>query len=411
MKDIGKKSISVLMTLVMLVGILADLRWGFRAVEVLAVPYGPIDVTVKDLTIDGKDYNEGMPVRDNATFSFTIQWQHTNAETFPMSLDIPLPEGIDFFVKTEQQITHNGETIGTYTISGGYIHANFSQTLKGNISGDFDVEGTLDGNKAQTDENGRTSFNIYDKNIAVTVTDSSDIHQLSVNKYYNGPYDMDKGFTFFVEVTSFGTNQNIRLDDIFDTNKMEMVDISSLKVESSNGNVINGTLEQNTDGFSYVFPSDYEMKNNEKCRLSYQLKFKDSAFTADYIDGNNKVIASSKSDRKETTAWFSTEKKWIEKTGTYTGDNTITWTITLNAGLPLDIGGAKLEDVLPLGSKLTSDITISGTDGFSAVIPMDSAASGFDYTFPEDKKGVYTVTYTTDAVPNKDYNSITGGYT
>lgn len=414
MKELRKKTISVLMTLVMLVGILADFGWG-GSVEVLAVPYGAIDVTCKDLKINGADYKEGMPVPDNAQFEFTIQWKHTNEETFPMSLDIPLPEGIKFDVKTEQQITLNAQRIGSYTISGGFIHAKFDKTLKGNVSGDFEVSGTLDGDKIQTDENGKTSLNIYDKTILINVTDSSDIHQLSVKKSYDGPYDMEKGLTFHVEVTSFGTNENIRLDDIFDTNKMDMVDFTSIEVTSTKGYKIDGgTLEQNNDGFSYVFPSDYKMGNNETCSFSYQLKFKDSAFAADYVSGSNKVIASSKTDRKEVTTWFSADKNWIEKKGTYNkGDNTITWTITLNKGLPLNIAGAQLKDILPSGTKIVSDITINGSDGFSTVIPMDSASSDFQYTFPTDRdcSGVYTVTYKTDAVPNKDYNTITGGYT
>ncbi len=419
MKRFWKKSISVLMTIVMFVGLAADLRFG--AVEVLAAETtSGITVSNVGLKINDMDYVEGMFVPKNSKFVLDIEWGASNNVSLGNDLSIKLPAGLNWSVSggvdNKGTLTNNGQNIGNYELTDGVIHMHINDitSLGNNIGGSFRLYGTLDGTADDTDDQGRTKIELFDKTIIINVTDSSDVHQLNIQKWPEGSYDYDNGITFKVQVNSYGTNKHVQINDIFDTSKIDMIDVENFTVTSSKNGSVRGTLEQTSEGFTYSFPDDYVMQNNETCILSYTLKFKDSAYAADYVTGYNKAaVKSDTADANTGNIEFRADKTWIDKKGTYNNDGTVTWKIVINQGMPTDIAGTKFTDQLPSEFTLASDITISGTDGFSAVVSKDDAASGIVYTFPKDKEytGTYTITYTTTVTTNENYNTITGGWT
>ena len=411
-----KKFIAFLMMFCMLSGLLADMGTVFVA----AASAGD-DVVIDKLSllIGSNQYTEGMTVEEGAEFSLIMEWHVKNNVSRGEQITINLPDCIDFGEGvTNATLYMGGVDAGTYSIIGGVLYVNPTIDLDSNLKGYNQIKGTLSDTYRPTQDVEETRLEIYDKTYTINVVKDNSSNNVSVNKSYSGDYDPDKGQMYQIRVYSNGTNEGIVINDILDNPDVMKLNGDVTVSSTVNGTISTGTLNKTADGFTYELPNDYEMVNGEAITLTYYVKLTDEAWQENYgssLKNTAKVTTSTDSTGKTSDTWFYVNKSWINKSASMNSDGTVTWTITVNGGIPLDIGGGKFTDSLPEEFTVTSDITITNTSTGTVVgtISKDSAGQEFSYTFPEGTSDTYTITYTTSVDKTKipSYNPVTGSST
>ena len=122
-------------------------------------------------------------------------------------------------------------------------------------------------------------------------------------------------------------------------------------------------------------------------------------------DGSSKVQNNAYASNKYVNRWAGTtteiSKTMISKEGWYDqSTGLIKWQIKVNAGKQ-DISGYNLKDALPEGIEFSGNIEMTDSSGTTTTIIPNG--TNIDYTFPNNSKDSYTVTYYTTA-PNENGN-------
>ncbi len=417
MKRFWKKSISVLMTIVMFVGLAVDLRFG--AVEVLAATYNAvINNSLSYLMINGQviDSNNNKVDFSNGSMPFDIHlvWNLDNSQKYVKGdkIVVQLPEQLSF-----ANITNGIQTVGvieagTYTVQDGCLTITLTKDIDSNAQGINDLDGTLNNDKLGDINNGEYNFSIFDKSYTIDVQNSTKASSLSVSKWTNGDtYDSEKGYNYVVQITSGGTNSGISLNDYFGTD-MELT--SDVTVSSSiSGKNVTGTLSNSTKGgFTYTIDPNYTMEDRETLTISYSAKVADSIFNS--FNGNLNVnntatVKSTESGEKSGSTTKYLSRSLISKSASLSADKqSVNWTITVNGTNPVDISGAKISDVLPGDYDITSDIVMTSSKNETVIIPNNGKK--FEYTFPDGSDTTYTIHFTT-SVDTSGIPVATGGNT
>lgn len=421
MKREMKKFLSFLMTLTMLLGIVAD----FNSQYVIAATTPGINVACNSLLIDGVPYIEGINIKDNAEFLLDIVWTANNESgQLGDRITIDLPSCIKFnSISGYPAYDDAGNKVGVYSINnvGGRDVLTLDVTdpeafKKSNLKGSFTLNGVLDSSKVETVDSVTSKVELFDKTFMVKIKQKEAEKSVSIAKSTSGSYDAEKGQQFNIVLTSKGVNTGLKITDTFDTSALAIN--GDVTCTATDGTKVNGTLTSNASGFVYNFPSGFETKNNTSYTLTYYLKVTDEGFKNHAGDWeNNHAILNTDTEKNKTAdSNFNINKTWISKTGSVNGEN-VNWTITVNAGIPVDIAGTHFSDVLPDDFTMNSDVLISGSDGSSVTIPLSSVSGGrIDYEFPANSTAKYTITYSTkinmDKVGNgTEFNAITGSDT
>ncbi|MGN0161584.1 MAG: SpaA isopeptide-forming pilin-related protein [Lachnospiraceae bacterium] len=404
-----KKVIAYLLIFSFFAGMVSD----FSLMEVLAAT----DATVTDveLWINGVQYQEGDQkiVYDNATFVLRIKWKVSNGVAAGDEIVIPLPDCIAVENRANNVLSAFGNPdAGRYDIRDGYLYIHPSIAIDSNMEGSNEIEGVL-ASAYRPQENVETkTLHIYDKNYTMDVQKTSGTNTLSVSKGH-GTMDEQGNVKYTVTVTSTGTNKNIVLTDVFnDSAYMELT--GEVTVQSSTGNTVTGTCSSSGSGFTYTLQPDYTMANGEKLTFEYTVKVKDSAFVdkdGQQLLNTAKVTSNNLSEGTTYVDRLDIRKSYVSKNVQANADGTYTWTIDVNSGVKVDIGGFVLQDILPSGFIPTTDAVITDSSGATvATISKNDFNNGFEYTFPSPSADSYQITYTTKVDKNYlvDYNPIDG---
>lgn len=413
MKKMVRKITAFFMMLVMLISLFAD----WKLVSVQAAD-DALEITSCDVLIGGVPYTSGMTVKENTTFTVTVSWLVKNGAAIGDRIEIALPDCIDFTPRSNQTAYADGfGPIGTYSVVDGKLVMIITEEeikTQSNLKGGFVLEGTLNESVIPENSGETTTVNIFNKSLVLKVTKDESLNRISVDKKATGSYDPGKGQRFDIVITSTGNNEKISITDYYDTSALEMN--GSISVTSTDGTTVGGTYQATADGFTYQFPSDFVTKNGAQYTLSYYLKIKDGAYESKAGEWQqNSVNVKTKLDDvgQSDSDGFRINKTWISKSGMLNSDGTVSWTIKVNEGDKLDIGQSTFTDVLPDDFTLSSDVTISGSDGSTTVLSKEEASSGISYVFPSGSAGSYTITYQTTVNLDKidGYNPIVGAQT
>lgn len=413
-RSTAKKVISLLMILIMIISTLSDFN-----LTMVQAANDSLQITDCGILIDGVPYTSGMTIKETAKFTVSMQWLVQNGSTIGHIVEISLPDCINFSSLANQYAYADGvaDPIGTYSVADGklvMVIENEDIKNQSNLKGGFTLEGTLNSSVIPESGSNKISINIFDKTLILNVLRDASLNNIAVNKRTSGSYDAEKGQKFEIEIISTGKNEGIYVSDYFDTSVLELN--GGVSITSTDGTAVDGTLTTSSNGFTYAFPDDFITKDGGRYTLSYYLKLKDNAYANHAGEWEkNSVNVKTKLDNtgKNAEAGFRINKTWITKDGYANSDGTASWTIVINSGDPLDIGGTVFTDSLPDDFTLISDVTITGSDGKSVTISKEDAASGISYVFPEGSGGTYTVKYTTTINTDKidGYNPITGSNT
>ncbi len=419
MKRISRRIISVLMALIMIVGIIADLHWGFSAVEVLAAEYeAVINNSSSYLTIGGQTISPGHNTVDfskgSYPFEIYLQWSIGNGNPLNVgdTIRVKLPDEIAFENVLRGTQTVSGIEAGTYTIENGYLTITLTQPIASNAQGINQLKGTLNNDILSNLENGEYNFSIFDKSYTINVQNQTKASSLNISKYTKSDtYDSQKGYDYVVEVSSTGTNSGITLRDYFGTD-MELT--SGVTVTSSiPGKTVTGSLSGSSQsGFTYTVDPDYVMSDGERLYFNYSAKVPDrifESFNGSLNVKNTATVKSTESDEKSSEVTKYLSRNLVTKNAQLSADGqSVHWTITVNGNNPIDISGAVITDYLPEDYEITSDIVMTSSKGGTVVIPNDGR--GFSYTFPNGSNGSYTIRFTT-SVDTSGIPVVTGGNT
>ena len=148
-----------------------------------------------------------------------------------------------------------------------------------------------------------------------------------------------------------------------------------------------------------------DMAANDTCVIEYWA-FIDN-YSRMYNNGKNEVTVTKtnsytyqsrgKTERSGNSVTTTFNKKWAEKNGTYNAvSKKIDWTITINAGSPLNIKGAVIKDIPGINVSISddADVTVTKDDGSTFKIKGSAIKSGYTFT-DADYMGKYVLSYTT----------------
>ncbi len=421
MKRMGKKFISYLLVLVMLLGIVSD----FNPQSLSAATTSGINVVCNSLQIDGTMYSEGVNINSNSEFTLDITWTANNENgQLGDRITIDLPSCINFDAISGYPAWDDaGNQVGIYSVvnsdDGDILVLDVTNTdafKRSNLKGTFTIAGVLDSTKVEIVDGTTSKLELFDKTYSVKIKPQEDSNSVSIHKSTTGSYDSEKGQQFTITLTSTGVNSGLSITDIFDTSALELN--GDVVCTASDGKAVNGTISTNDNGFVYNFPSGYKTSNGSTYTLTYYLKVTQEGYKnhAGDWESNRAVLNTDTESKKTSDAYVQINKTWIAKTGVISGEN-VNWTIKINQGDSVDIAGASFSDILPDDFTLNSDVVISGSDGSRYVISAsDVSSSNIKYVFPDDSDAVYTITYSTkvnlDKIgTNGSFNDITGSDT
>lgn len=406
MKKLWNRSISILMTVIMLVGLASDLKFG--VVEVLAATTYPAYINndnsyliINDKPYDENnnfevDYNQGQ----GYPFSVYVEWYLPNAQSAKAgdTITVTLPDSITYQGVTNGTV-NAGTNIEHFTLEGNILTIVLENDLASNSTGQITLNGTLKNNGSSTIEDGTYSFEIFQKSVTIKVTNATKQSNLSVNKQLSdSSYNAETGYNYRIEVHSNGSNSGIVLNDIFGTD----MELTSNVTVSSNiaGKNVNGTLSQNSEnGFTYIVEPDYEMADGEILTFEYSAKVSDKLYNEfnGWLSVNNEAVVTSdkNTDGVKAASYNGISRNLITKSAKLSSDGkTVNWTIRVNdSNYPVDISGAKISDLLPEDYEIISDVIMTSSKNETVQIPNDGRE--FEYIFPENSNDTYIITFTT----------------
>lgn len=254
-------------------------------------------------------------------------------------------------------------------------------------------------------------------------------------------YNEQEGFTFTVDITSFGDPGEVTIEDTLG-NGLELDETSVKVIHDNEETILNKvdsapgfTHEQGSQTFKVKLNEDWlktessETNISKSIKLQYKAKIKDSALipannsiegldnTADIIYGENGE------NRKTVKAQGSYSVNWINKAyGELQDDGRIEWTLTVNAKAKANAAGFKVTDILQ-GKGLIYDtnspirVTQNNNNGETAsgsVVPdtidwNPSLSNGF--TYGTDENGKLTWSYTIPTNESGKYEYVFKYYT
>ena len=245
-------------------------------------------------------------------------------------------------------------------------------------------------------------------------------------------YDEQNGFTFTVDVTSFGNpGTEVTIEDTLGENLILNEDSLIVDVEGTSYQLEKG----NTPGFSHdgdsksftvrlnpTWLTTQDGENSKSVKLQYKATIDGNALAPEKgsVSGlnNTAVIKWGENQSKEVTARGSYSVDWVRKAaGTLQNDGRIKWTLTVNVGAKANANGLTVTDELQ-GNGLAYDtsspisVTVKNADGNEvdnvlSSINWDSPDltynnKSWNYTITNDGNYEYTFTYYTLTNPGLD---------
>lgn len=321
-----------------------------------------------------------------------------------------LPDGVRPIEEQSGEVKQHGKVVGHYVINKeGKILIEFNDEFADGeaFTGDIQFEGTI----SKTGDGDQDEINFGNDTEKIIVTKKKDNYDLDLKKKATLSEDKSKINYQIVASTTNGTGESLKITDSFvsNTNATGTYDKSSMKLykvsaDGTKTEVTDKTPTINTTNGQQTFTYDNldKLEKGEQYIVEYSANVEESNTKT---DGSSKVQNNAYASNKYVNRWAGTtteiSKTMISKEGWYDqSTGLIKWQIKVNAGKQ-DISGYNLKDALPEGIEFSGNIEMTDSSGTTTtVIPN---GTNIDYTFPNNSKDSYTVTYYTTA-PNENGN-------
>lgn len=321
-----------------------------------------------------------------------------------------LPDGVRPIEEQSGEVKQHGKVVGHYVINKeGKILIEFNDEFADGeaFTGDIQFEGTI----SKTGDGDQDEINFGNDTEKIIVTKKKDNYDLDLKKKATLSEDKSKINYQIVASTTNGTGESLKITDSFvsNTNATGTYDKSSMKLykvsaDGTKTEVTDKTPTINTTNGQQTFTYDNldKLEKGEQYIVEYSANVEESNTKT---DGSSKVQNNAYASNKYVNRWAGTtteiSKTMISKEGWYDqSTGLIKWQIKVNAGKQ-DISGYNLKDALPEGIEFSGNIEMTDSSGTTTTIIPNG--TNIDYTFPNNSKDSYTVTYYTTA-PNENGN-------
>ena len=336
-----------------------------------------------------------------------------------------LPAGIGLRNEVSGPVTISDKTVGTYTIStGGLIQITFNEDFADRtaFTGELEFQGTV----TATGEEGSDKIDLGFDGGTITVIPGGEEADLTITK--TGDYDESSNLVNYriAVSTETGTDGTVTITDNFihkpgygvidykeGSFSLKKVDASG--TETDFGTVtsyLSITKQTDSEAASFVLKDLPQLQAGESYILTYSAQPNRNSLGNGngYLEFSNQAVAKDQTNTAEAGANVKVSKAMISKTYTYDVlTRTINWTIYVNEG-QRDISGWKLEDKLTYTAD-GKEYTIELPEKVTITALWDYAPTGeskevsLPYTFPENSKAQYVITYSTEVPTNVSSDS------
>ena len=356
--------------------------------------------------VENNTFTDGDQVQVSLSYQLPPNTVHENNKV----IYYQLPDGVRPTDEHRGNVIQRGTVVGHYIINtDGLIIIEFNDDFAdGNaFIGDIQFEGTI----SKTGVGDRDEINFGNDTETIIVTRRRDNYDLDLRKQAQLSEDKSKINYQIVASTNNGTGESLTITDNFvsNTNANGTYDQKSMKLYkvSADGTRTEVTNKEpsikTTDGQqTFTYDKLDRLEQGEQYIIEYSANVKKSKTeTNGYSEIKNNVHAYTPNLDRWTGTTTVISKTMISKRGWYDqSSGLIKWQINVNEGKQ-NISGYHLKDTLPEGIEFSGDIKITDSSGHTETIHPNG--KNIDYTFPDDSKDSYTVTYYTTA-PNKNGN-------
>ena len=345
------------------------------------------------------EISDSTVLKNGDRITVFLDWKISNLETNRVTSETDLVYDLKatgvVMSNSSGNILSSNVPVGTYSIDeDGKLHLKITDPAllqKSDINGGVSIDGVIDVNSLQEDENGIVRAKIAGTTIQVQKTDPSGTPSVRKSRSGNIYSVNGKNYQdFTVEIIVNGNATNLAFDDVLGGNL------------ALSGNIkVNNTEVTPTVSGNNVHYDIGTVKKGDKYIITYTTEILDAAFSDDYSwwssdskNYNMAKVSDSNGKNADSTTFAMQSKTWIKKSNHVNDDGTITWTVVVNDGDEIDLSGAKVTDVIPSGLEIVGDVTVTDANGVSTTI-TGNAFTNDGYTFANGAKGKYTFAYKT----------------
>ena len=357
--------------------------------------------------VENNTFADGDQVQVSLSYQLPPNTVHENNQV----IYYQLPDGVRPIEEHRGEVIQRGEVVGHYIINtDGKILIEFNDDFADGEAfiGDIQFEGTI----SKTGDGDKDEINFGNDTEKIIVTKRKDNYDLDLKKQAILSEDKSKINYQIVASTKNGTGESLKITDNFvsNTNAKGTYDQSSMKLYKVSAD---GTRTEVTDKEpsikttngqqTFTYDNLDKLEKGEQYIVEYSANVEESNTKT---DGSSKIQNNACASNKYVDRWAGTtteiSKTMISKGGWYDqSTGLIKWQINVNAGKQ-NISGYHLEDTLPEGIEFSGNIEITDSSGH-IIKTITPNGKNIDYTFPDNSKDSYTVTYYTTA-PNRNGN-------
>ena len=357
--------------------------------------------------VENNTFTDGDQVQVSLSYQLPPNTVHENNQV----IYYQLPDGVRPIEEHRGEVIQRGEVVGHYIINtDGKILIEFNDDFADGEAfiGDIQFEGTI----SKTGDGDKDEINFGNDTEKIIVTKRKDNYDLDLKKQAILSEDKSKINYQIVASTKNGTGESLKITDNFvsNTNAKGTYDQSSMKLYKVSAD---GTRTEVTDKEpsikttngqqTFTYDNLDKLEKGEQYIVEYSANVEESNTKT---DGSSKIQNNACASNKYVDRWAGTtteiSKTMISKGGWYDqSTGLIKWQINVNAGKQ-NISGYHLEDTLPEGIEFSGNIEITDSSGH-IIKTITPNGKNIDYTFPDNSKDSYTVTYYTTA-PNRNGN-------
>ncbi len=357
--------------------------------------------------VENNTFTDGDQVQVSLSYQLPPNTVHENNQV----IYYQLPDGVRPTEEHRGKVMQRGEVVGHYIINtDGKILIEFNDDFADGEAfiGDIQFEGTI----SKTGDGDQNEISFGNDTEKIIVTKKKDNYDLDLRKQAQLSEDKSKINYQIVASTRNGTGETLTITDSFvsNTNAKGTYDQSSMKLYKVSAD---GTRTEVTDKEpsikttngqqTFTYDNLDKLEKGEQYIVEYSANVEESNTKT---DGSSKIQNNACASNKYVDRWAGTtteiSKTMISKGGWYDqSTGLIKWQINVNAGKQ-NISGYHLEDTLPEGIEFSGNIEITDSSGH-IIKTITPNGKNIDYTFPDNSKDSYTVTYYTTA-PNRNGN-------
>ena len=351
------------------------------------------------------DIETNEQLDQNSTYHLNVTYEIPNTEKpqTDITYQYLLPSVFKEITSSGDIFNSSNEKMGTYNVEGGMILLNISAASIANLSnlnGYFSCEFKFDKTQITTEKTITVTFPVASKTETFHFQEDTNSYLSTEKKQLEVDYQKGK-IKYQINVKANEAENAVVIKDTlgeglsFDTNSFEI---------KKNGSDITLQPDYSADNKTAIFNLG-NMAANDTCVIEYWAAIDN--YSSMYNNGQNEVSVTKtnsytyqsqgKTEQSGNSVTTTFHKKWAEKNGTYNAaSKTIDWTITINAGSPLNINGAVIKDIPGINVSISDDanVTVTKDDGSTFTITGAEIKNGYTFT-DADYMGKYVLSYTT----------------